>query len=55
MKSLIDEIKKILEGIDATEIESENGWWETSSDAYFGAEKLQQVIDAIESFKNNEG
>jgi len=33
----------LLKGIDKTEIESADGWWETSSGAEFGA----GVLDAI--------
>ena len=40
----MNEILKILEGIDKTEAESVNGWWETSIGAQFGAEKLNDII-----------
>jgi hypothetical protein len=33
-------ISKILEGIDRCEIDHADGWWETSSGATFGREKL---------------
>ncbi len=38
------EILKILEGIDKTEAESDNGWWETPIGAQFGVEKLNDII-----------
>ena len=47
MIDLIEEIKAILSGIDCTESSSENGWWETSTGAEFGAQKLNEVIEAI--------
>ena len=40
----MSELLKILEGIDKTEAESVNGWWETSIGAQFGAEKLNDII-----------
>lgn len=36
-------IREVLNGIDETETDSENGWWETSDGAYFGAEKLAEI------------
>jgi hypothetical protein len=44
---LIDKIKVILKGIDQTEIESEDGWWETSTGAKFGAEALKQILELL--------
>ena len=38
----------LLKGIDKTEIESADGWWETSSGAEFGA----GVLDAIRARSN---
>lgn len=40
---MIEQIEKILEGIDKTEMEDENGWWETSTGAEFGAQKLEEL------------
>lgn len=40
----MNELLKILEGIDKTEAESGDGWWETSIGAQFGAEKLNDII-----------
>ena len=53
-ESLIAEIETILLGIDKTEIEDiEHGWWETSTGADFGAEKLAAIKAAIrEHFKS---
>ena len=39
----MSKIKEILKGIDRQQIDSECGWWETSEQARFGAEKLQEV------------
>ena len=44
---LIDKIKVILKGIDQTEIESEDGWWETSTGAKLGAEALKQILELL--------
>ena len=45
--SMIEKIKDILKGIDQTEFESSDGWWETSTGAKFGAEALKQVVEAL--------
>jgi hypothetical protein len=45
---MIEIIKDILKGIDQTEIESPDGWWETSIGAEFGAEKLKQIVEIIQ-------
>lgn len=44
---MIEEIKKILIGIDQTELENPEGWWETSAGAEFGANKLKQIAEAL--------
>lgn len=44
---LLVEIPKILEGIDTDEVANEEGWWETSTGAKFGAAKLKQLLDLI--------
>jgi hypothetical protein len=44
---MIETIKDILKGIDQTEIESSDGWWETSTGAKFGAEKLKQIEETL--------
>ena len=43
--SLIEQIKELLKGIDETELNG--GWWETSTGAEFGAEKLKELIALI--------
>lgn len=43
----VEAIKQVLKGIDQTEIESPDGWWETSEGAKFGAKKLQHVIGLL--------
>jgi len=52
MEQLIEEVKQILSGIDSDSCESngnldKEGWWETSTGAEFGAEKLEAVIKVI--------
>ena len=47
----MNEILKILEGIDKTEAESDNGWWETSIGAQFGDEKLNDIIFCFDELK----
>jgi hypothetical protein len=44
---LVERVEKILEGIDQTEIESELGWWETSTGAKFGKKKLDDLIQLL--------
>ena len=46
---MLNEIKKILDGIDKTETEAPSGWWETSTGAKFGA----SILDQIESLFTN--
>jgi hypothetical protein len=43
MNELLIKIEEILKGIDKTEIDAEEGWWETSTGAEFGAERLRQI------------
>jgi hypothetical protein len=50
-EDIIKRIKKILEGIDETETESQFGWWETSSGAEFGKRKLDELIKLIQDRK----
>ena len=42
-KALTDEIVALLDGIDKDECEYENGWWETSTGAKFGADILEKI------------
>ena len=42
-----EEVSLILSGIDKDDLESEDGWWETSTGAEFGSNKLKEVIDYI--------
>ena len=39
-------IRRALRGIDQTETDDPDGWWETSTGAEFGARRLQAAIDA---------
>lgn len=43
MSELIERLRVILAGIDETECDSENGWWETSTGADLGDRKLAEV------------
>lgn len=44
---MIDKINEILKGIDKDQCSSDDGWWETSSGAEFGANKLKEVQDLV--------
>jgi hypothetical protein len=45
--TLIEQVQELLKGIDQTECDFSDGWWETSDGAKFGAEKLKALIDLI--------
>jgi hypothetical protein len=47
MKYDEDHIREILRGIDQTETESENGWWETSTGAQYGQNKLNELFEYL--------
>ena len=49
MNNLIEDIKELLKGIDQTENESDDGWWETSTGAEFGRNRLNMLIELIEN------
>lgn len=38
------ELHRIVHGIDRAETESADGWWETSTGAEFGAERLRRLV-----------
>ncbi len=40
---MLRSIEEILKGIDKQETEDEDGWWETSFEAKFGAAKLRKI------------
>lgn len=44
---MIEAIKVVLKGIDQTELESPDGWWETSAGAEFGAKKLKYILGLL--------
>lgn len=46
--TLSEKVSLILKGIDQTETESQDGWWETATGAEFGKRKLVEVLAAIE-------
>ena len=47
MNNLIEDIKELLKGIDQTENESDDGWWETSTGAEFGRNRMNMLIELI--------
>lgn len=44
LEKLLAEVRELLAGIDQDQIDSEQGWWETTDGAKFGAGRL----DALE-------
>lgn len=42
-QEVIDDVVKLLKGIDLTELDSEEGWWETST----GAKRGKQILEEI--------
>jgi hypothetical protein len=40
---ILKQIEEILAGIDKTETDDDKGWWETSTGAKFGKDKLNQI------------
>ena len=42
-----DKLNEILKGIDKTQCESDDGWWETTVGAEFGAKKLKEVQELV--------
>lgn len=49
--TIFEQVAKILDGIDAEECEREDGWWETSYGAAFGAGKLEELRTLLENVK----
>lgn len=45
----LERLHEIVRGIDATETESTDGWWETSVGAEFGAQKLAELEALVRS------
>lgn len=41
--TLFDRVCEVLRGIDKTQVEDPDGWWETFGEAEFGAEKLKNL------------
>ena len=50
----IKELRQILNGIDKDECAFEEGWWETSHGAKFGAKKLKEVENLIKRIMNSQ-
>lgn len=47
--TLREEIDHILRGIDKTETDHPEGWWETSTGAIFGAKKKEEIVSLLTS------
>lgn len=47
-EELLKRICKILDGIDKTQSDDSEGWWETSTGAEFGENILRQIQQCIE-------
>lgn len=45
--AILAEVDRILSGIEFTESEDDNGYWETSLGAEFGAGKLSELKEMI--------
>jgi hypothetical protein len=52
IEKLEDFIRTRLNGIDRDEVEYEDGWWETSTGAEFGAGVLTDLLAIIEEYKD---
>ena len=46
------EVIQLLDGIDKTECDAANGWWETSEGASFGASILKQIKGDLNANSN---
>lgn len=47
-EGLVDQVYSILKGINRDETYAEDeGWWETSEGAEFGARKLSEIVDLV--------
>jgi hypothetical protein len=46
------ELRDILKGIDETQDDSGDGWWETSVGAGFGKKKLSEIIELLNTRPN---
>lgn len=51
MKTLEEQIRELLVGIDQADEDGEDAWWETSTGAHFGAEKLAELLELIRKDK----
>ena len=51
LETLERKIPEILKGIDKIELDSEDGWWETSTGSDFGKSKLEEILSLIKSTK----
>ena len=50
--NLVLQIRELLKGIDECEIDTDDGWWETSVGVEFGRKKLEELIALVISFDN---
>ena len=44
----LERLRRIVRGIDKTETESDEGWWETSTGAEFGADVLDELEKLVD-------
>lgn len=47
-----DRILEAIDGIDRDECESDDGWWETSKGAAFGAERKATIVAALSEIES---
>lgn len=52
-RKALDQLRVIVRGIDADECDDEEGWWETSTGAKFGAQKLAELEALVCSLINH--
>lgn len=54
MTTPVEEVRQILAGIDEQETQRDDGWWETSTGAEFGAQKLAEVVALIDRLQREQ-
>jgi hypothetical protein len=48
--TLQEQVKEALKGIDEERTESPDGWWGTSEQAAFGAERLAKLLAVLDEY-----
>ena len=51
MKKYEKKIKEIFEGIDKSSVSYDSGWWNDSTGAAFGKEKLNELLNYLSTLK----